>query len=346
MYHNEVSRVDTTALSELLQERRAHSPYEIDGIVVWDGEAKHTPNTSGNPAHAFAFKMVMEDQKAETLVTEIEWNLSRQNVWKPVVVFSPVVVGGSRISRATGHNAKWLLDRGIGVGSRIVLIRSGDVIPKIHSVLTKVSTTPMPKEGTWEWDSRHTNLILKEQRTKGNHTGVGLGLGLIRRAHYFVSTLKAKGLSTKSLTKYVDTHKEAIGKLPFPHLFPLVATKEEWLKVDGVKEKSADTFVNAVRSGWHNADTAVKLVALGVLPRGVGIKQMELLERNHILASVLDGSIESTELQHVEGMGPQRIKDILQVRSAVRSVWEWATKHAPPSLPSPSPSTTRAPKRK
>ena len=342
VYHNEVSSVDKTVLSELLQERRSHSPYEIDGIVVWDGETKHTPNLSGNPTHAFAFKMVMEDQKAETLVTEIEWNLSRQNVWKPVVVFSPVVVGGTRISRATGHNAKWLLDRGIGVGSRIVLIRSGDVIPKIHSVVTKVTTTQMPSEGTWEWDSNHTNIILKESTS----SHVNNYKGLVRRAHYFVSTLKAKGLSTKNLEKYVDVYKENVCKLPFPHLFPLIATKEEWLKLDGVKEKSADTFVNAVRNGWHGADTSVKLVALGVLPRGVGIKQMALLERHHIIASVLDGSIESSELQHVEGMGPQRIKDIIQARSTVQSVWEWVNKNVPPPSTSSSRSTPKKRKQK
>lgn len=136
VYHDEVSTVEKESLSDLLLERRQHSPYEIDGIIVWDGVGKHEPNTSGNPDHAFAFKMVMEDQKAETLVEGIEWNVSRQNIWKPVVQFSPVVVGGTRITRATGHNAKWLLDRGIGIGSRITLVRSGDVIPKIHDVLT------------------------------------------------------------------------------------------------------------------------------------------------------------------------------------------------------------------
>jgi NAD-dependent DNA ligase len=158
VYRNLIRVSDCTKekLSGVLSERRSTAPYEIDGIVVWDNSGKHAPNTSGNPEHAFAFKMVLDDQTAETLVTGIEWNVSRTGVWKPVVLIDPVVIGGTTIGRTTGHNARWLVDRGIGVGARILLIRSGDVIPKIQRVISGVSKEhiTMPPSGTWKWDDK------------------------------------------------------------------------------------------------------------------------------------------------------------------------------------------------
>ena len=153
--------------------------------------------------------------------------------------------------------------------------------------------------------------------------------GLIRRAHYLVSTLQAKGLSTKNLEKYSKSYTDSISKLPYPHLFPLVATKEEWLEVEGVKEKSANTFTTAVRDAWANASIPQRVVALGVLPRGVGMKQMEALEKHSLLTNLIDGSIESTELQYVEGMGPQRIRDILSVSKKVKDMYAWAIQNTP-----------------
>lgn len=159
--------LDKSFLSQILLQRRDLSPFEIDGIIVWDNTNLFEPNTDGNPEHAFAFKMLMDDQKAETLVTDIEWNISRTGVWKPVVLFEPVNIGGTRISRSTGNNAAWIIERGIGVGARILLVRSGDVIPKIEEVISGVSSNsiPMPPDGTWKWDANKTNILASGDST-------------------------------------------------------------------------------------------------------------------------------------------------------------------------------------
>lgn len=195
------------SLSNILVERRTNSPYEIDGIIVWDDSA-FEPNESGNPSRAFAFKMVMDDQKAETLVTDVEWNVSRTGVWKPVVLIEPVTIGGTRIGRATGNNAAWLRAKGIGIGARICMVRSGDVIPKIHEVIHRVDTDklPMPPDGSWKWDANRTDIV-----TTNDHIH-----SVATQANYLVATLSAKGLSKRSLEKYVDAHKEPIQCLPFP----------------------------------------------------------------------------------------------------------------------------------
>jgi hypothetical protein len=53
------------------------------------------------------------------------------------------------------------------------------------------------------------------------------------------------------------------------------------------------------------------VVALGVLPRGVGIKQIESLERNGLLDRLLSGELDEGELMDVAGLGSSRVNDIL-----------------------------------
>ena len=79
--------------------------------------------TSGNPKYALAFKMVLDDQKGETTVTCVEWNVSKHGLLKPVVNLSPIKIAGTTIRRATGYNAKWIVENNIGPGAKVILIK-------------------------------------------------------------------------------------------------------------------------------------------------------------------------------------------------------------------------------
>lgn len=329
VYHSVMESNDVTkqSLSQILVDRRKNSPYEIDGIIVWDNGESYEPNAVGNPVRAFAFKMVMEDQKAETLVTSVEWNVSRTGVWKPVVIFEPVTIGGSRISRATGNNAAWLLDRGVGVGARIVLVRSGDVIPKILDVVNKVPPTslPMPPEGSWKWDANKTDIVATKQNI----------LEVATQANYLVATLSIKSLSKRTLEKYVQTHENIVRCLPFPQIFPLVATKDKWLKVDGVKEKSADKFIERTQQAWSNASTEIRLVSLGLLPRGIGIKQVTSLSKHNILSHIISESSNVAlpelrqQIEGLDGWGATRVGSLMESLDRIRKGFQWAMNNGP-----------------
>lgn len=335
----EIQSADTVhkvGLSKVLELRRKESPYDIDGIIVWDNTNSFEPNSSGNPSHAFAFKMVMDDQKAETLVTGVEWNVSRLGVWKPVVCFEPVTIGGTTIRRATGHNASWLVERKIGVGARILLVRSGDVIPKIHQVLHEVnpsSCLPFPPDGTWEWDRRRTEIMYKQKPTQTQSETADIPVETVAtQSAYFVSTIKSKGLSSKTLEKFILRHKTPVYKLSFPHLFPLIATKEQWLDVESVKQKRADTFVDDTKTAWNRASVSVRFVASGLLPRGVGVKQIQAIEASeyakHIIESLIGIKNENDRnligiLCGIDGLGSIRADALVGVRSALMACERW-----------------------
>lgn len=125
-------------MSNVLASWRKESLYEIDGIVVQHDE-EHKMMSGKNPKHAFAFKTILTHEQAEVIVTDVEWNISKHRYLKPLVKFNEVCLAGVKIKQATGFNASFIESNNIGPGSRIIIVRSGDVIPHILSVLTPSS---------------------------------------------------------------------------------------------------------------------------------------------------------------------------------------------------------------
>ncbi len=62
--------------------------------------------------------------------------VGRTGVITPVAEVEPVDVDGAIIARATLHNFDEIERKGLMIGDSVILIRSGDVIPKITKVLT------------------------------------------------------------------------------------------------------------------------------------------------------------------------------------------------------------------
>lgn len=245
---------------ELLIKRREESPYPLDGIVL--GSAG-VPEVLGggedkNPTDACAFKASLEDQKATTRVIGIEWNPSRQGFLIPRIQIEPVQIGGATIQWLSGHNAKAISDSGIGPGARIVVRRSGDVIPTLDTVLEGCAQAALPSgEGTrWEWDGTRTHAKLKneEDPTPGllhalQTFGIdGIGPGLVRK-------LVEGGLI--SVVSLRDAPEADLSKILGPGRGP--SFKESLLKV------------------LEAASPMDLLIASNRMPRGCGEKKLRTL---------------------------------------------------------------------
>lgn len=106
----------------------------IDGIVI-QTNIPYKRNIEGNPSYAVAFKQELISSLKSSIVIDVEWNISKWGILKPVVIIKPIELNGVSISRLTGNNAKYIVDNGIAHGCTVLITRAGDVIPQIKKVV-------------------------------------------------------------------------------------------------------------------------------------------------------------------------------------------------------------------
>lgn len=107
-----------------------------DGIVVKvDSHELREKLGRGSKFTRYQVCFKPQNQKAETVIRSVDWQVGRQGRVTPVANVDPVVLGGAKIARSTLNNFTWLNALGLRIGSKIALVRSGDVIPKVTEVL-------------------------------------------------------------------------------------------------------------------------------------------------------------------------------------------------------------------
>lgn len=162
-YQKATSDMLTDVILETFIDQARRGSYEVDGVVVdVDSATKrqnmiHTKDTL-NPGYAIKYKLADSANCAHTTVTHVEWSPSKHGYLKPVVVFEPVNLCGVTITRATGFNAGFIRDNGVGPGCVVEIVRSGDVIPFINRVVSK-ATSQFPTD-VWEWNETNVDAVL------------------------------------------------------------------------------------------------------------------------------------------------------------------------------------------
>ena len=247
-------------LSKYFEKRRKFSKYEIDGIIVSNNEL-HKRNKSGNPEYTFAFKSVLEDQKAITTVKDIKWKYSKDGYINPVIIVDPVEISGVTVKRIYVYNAKFVVDNKLGKGAKIELIRSGDVIPKVNKIIKKANKVDLPK-GNWKWTDTKVDIVAKSLE---NNREIE-----IKNIYYFFSSLDAKGLGEKTIEKIYDSGLVTIKDF-------IVANKSDFLKIDGFQEKSSDNLVKSIKKSLINVDLPVLMSASNKLGHGIGIERSKTI---------------------------------------------------------------------
>ncbi len=118
---------------------REKLPYGTDGIVISidDLDLQETLGVVGKaPRYMVAYKY--EAERATTTVENISVNVGRTGVLTPVAHFSPTLVAGSTVSKATLHNIDQINRLDIRIGDTVVIQKAGDVIPEVVEVLFKL----------------------------------------------------------------------------------------------------------------------------------------------------------------------------------------------------------------
>lgn len=130
---------------EYQQSIREQLPYEIDGLVVRVNDIAHQlslGDNHGRPNGAVAFKFAAITR--ETISTGREDNVGGTGRITPVAIFKPIRILGAQISRASLYNQRYIELLGWDVGSKILVSRANDVIPRVVSVTGSTGTVSQP----------------------------------------------------------------------------------------------------------------------------------------------------------------------------------------------------------
>jgi NAD-dependent DNA ligase len=290
------SSLTNEMLSEKLLDWRQNYDYEIDGVIVADD--KIYPRVSGNPEHAFAFKMVISDQMAECKVVDVLWSPSKNGLLKPRVRIEPVCLCGVTIEYATGFNGKFILDNGIGIGALIQIVRSGDVIPYIKGVTVAAEKAKMPEQ-SYTWSDTCVDVILEnfsEDSTVREKNATG-----------FFTTLEVDGLSSGNIKRLFKAGYNSVAKI-------LKMSKADFETVDGFKDKSAEKISQSIRLKVGGASLFQILVASNKIGKGLGEKKiLPILEAFPLILTSCETAERKIEmLKSVKGIGRENAQEFVQ----------------------------------
>lgn len=292
----DLDNINLQSLSNHLELRRNESDYEVDGIVVYNNKI-HKVINGKNPKYAFAFKSILTHEQAEVIVTDVEWNVSMHKYMKPIVKFNEVVIAGVKIKQATGFNGKFINSNIIGPGSRIVIIRSGDVIPHILKVLS-VSSNGKPKmpELKYKWNDTQIDIILDEDGKNKEQD--------IKSYTYFMAKLDVGSVKESTIKRLYENGFDTLDKI-------LKIKVDELKQLDGFQEKSAIKIVENFAK-IKDSDCDILLDASNILGRGFALKKIKLVSDKYPLnkkAEILKLTVD--DLLKIDGIGNVNAKQFV-----------------------------------
>ena len=258
----------TEHLAEALLARRRDSPYDTDGIVVAYDVVPTRFATPKNPKDAVAFKMPLSDQSAVTTLREVLWAPSAQGYLVPRLRFDPVTISGAQIEFCTGHNARTIVEKGLGPGAQIRIRRSGDVIPTLDAVLVPAAEAALPADrDSWEWVSGSDR---SGSETAATHikakTETDAQLATQLQNFFNVLAIPSMGPSNcEALIKAGIRGPKALW----------AATKETLATTLG--PKTGATLYENLRTAMKTATESKLMIASSKLPRGVGDAKLKAL---------------------------------------------------------------------
>jgi NAD-dependent DNA ligase len=253
------NKLTNELLSNLLVDWRKNYVYEIDGVIVIDD--KMYPRKSGNPEHAFAFKMVLSDQVAESKVVDVIWSPSKDGYLKPRVQIEAIKLGGVTIEYATGFNGSFIKDNNIGVGTLVEIIRSGDVIPYIRKVVVPAEEPKMPSV-PYKWNDTHVDIMLEDALSddtvkEKNITGFFRGIGV-------------EGLSSGNISRIIKAGYDSVPKI-------LNMKVDELKSVEGFQLKTATKIHDGIKQKIAAASLVTLMSSTNIFGRGFSEKKIELI---------------------------------------------------------------------
>ncbi len=274
---------------------RGELGFQIDGAVVKvDSFAQREAlgSTSKFPKWAEAYKYPPEEKETELL--DIEINVGRTGALTPTAIFAPITLAGTTVSRATLHNQEFISEKDIRIGDTVIVRKAGEIIPEVVSV-TKHKENSEPYRIPRICPSCGSPVEFENGEAALRCPNTECPAQLMRHMIHFVSrdAMDIDGLGEKVLHALAENN---LIHSPFD-LYRL--KKEDILRLEGKKDRSADNLINAIEKSKSN-DLYRLVFGLGI--RHIGQRAAKLLaDRFRTLDEIAKASLE--DIAGIEGFG-------------------------------------------
>ena len=284
---------------EFIQEvgqERDQLPYDIDGVVIKVNDLAGQEQlgfTVKAPKWAVAYKFPAEEKEAKLL--SVDWTVGRTGVVTPTANLTPVQLAGTTVSRATLHNVDYIAEKDIRKDDTVIVYKAGDIIPAVLRVVESKRVSEEKLDIPTNCPSCESKLLHFEDevalRCINPRCPAQIKEGLIHFASRDAMNISGLGPSI-------------VEKLFAANLVKDVAdiyrlTVEDFLLLDGIKEKSAQKLYQAIQASKENSAEKL-LFGLGI--RHVGSKASQLLLQHfHSIESLAQANPE--EVASIESLG-------------------------------------------
>ena len=298
--HTVIKKQDLTmeTLSDYLQKRKETSVYDIDGIVVYNN-TKYVRVQSKNPEYAFAFKMIIE--VAEVIVDDVIWETSRWGILKPRIKIIPRQLTNITITFMTGFNALYIKTNKINKGSKLLITRSGDIIPYILEVLTHSETPKMP-DTDYVWNESGVDILIVNKDD----------VFVIKQLVHFFVCMNIENINegvVKKLVEYGFTTIEDI----------LKASVEDFRKIPSYKGKMCEKIYENIHSKLVHVKIPDLMCGSSIFEIGMGKKKATVLW--NAIPTLLTHKVEIDDIQRVDGFSTKTAEKV------IRNLQEFKTFH-------------------
>lgn len=278
---------------EKILKDRENYPYMLDGFVIVLNDLdlqERLGFTQKAPRFACAYKFPASE--CVIRIDSVSVQVGRSGIITPVANFAATLLEGAHISRATLHNYREIERKDIRIGDYCLLVRSGDVIPKITKVLTQRrngSETPISKPSICPVCAHPLSF----EDTFIYCTNPNCDAIIKTRLTHFASKkcMNINGLGESIIALLVD-------KGLISHFADIYSLKiDDLLGLEGFKDKKAQNLLSAIASSVDNTPLWRFIHSLGILHIGeVASKKLAAFG-----LSVFDFSVE--KLCEIEGFG-------------------------------------------
>ena len=282
-------------IQEVGQERE-NLPYDIDGVVIKVNDLAGQEElgfTVKAPKWAVAYKFPAEEKEAQLL--SVDWTVGRTGVVTPTANLTPVQLAGTTVSRATLHNVDYIAEKDIRKDDTVIVYKAGDIIPAVLRVVESKRVSEERLDIPTNCPSCDSDLLHFEDevalRCINPRCPAQIMEGLIHFASRDAMNITGLGPSV-------------VEKLFAANLVKDVADiyrlkEEDFLLLDGVKERSAAKLYQAIQASKENSAEKL-LFGLGI--RHVGSKASQLLLQHfHSIENLAQADPE--EVASIESLG-------------------------------------------